>query len=775
MSVYRESLHTAVDAVRLESGLAFSWLGTRSSSSLRGLPKLVDEASAHALLLRQLQQRLYLSFFCSGGVRPAQDGEHVMLPDVRKDADFVNTLSEANSGRGSWRKGHELHGSSERYAILSYKGLMLRAGEGKFRLVSSDSPRESPGVELLFPKEQLGISPGYYMAHSDTEFLCRSPAEILRLYWNLAGETSAHLMASVTERLNGLRLPFELKVMHPALDSQRCDRAVLYLHKADFGRASAELGAIYAAVAPGLRQGVPAFVKRLAPGLGLAENPEAGGSFGKHRALILAQGILAARHRDKSERLSAIEAHFEQRGIDLERPYINAGSRDEYALPSAGLATSALPPCSVARKEADFQTAESALEIAGEIALGLSREALWHRGHCTWVAPEPASTQGEDMLYTTLNATLYRGNTGVAIFLAEAAQLVDDPVLRQTSLGAMRRALRIVREDPNAKNFGLYSGVLGVAMCAARIGVLLDEPGLITEARRLVCGAKGLGDANGEFDIIGGAAGGILALIVIDALTADALSLDLATELGHWLCGTAEYTENACSWKSPTVQAQNNLTGYSHGTAGVAHALAELFVRTGERCFADIARAALEYERSWFDIDLKNWPDFRLGAGRSRSGKAAGTPRHYCSTWCHGAPGIALSRVHAYALLGDQSSKAEAVDALTTTRASVQKSLASETGSLCLCHGLLGNADILHSLAGTLEDAREINQHVAASAIRDAGRSVRKGLHNKGQADGDPGPGLMVGRAGIGYAFLRFANPGTPSLLAVNPRDFSAC
>ena len=46
------------------------------------------------------------------------------------------------------------------------------------------------------------------------------------------------------------------------------------------------------------------------------------------------------------------------------------------------------------------------------------------------------------------------------------------------------------------------------------------------------------------------------------------------------------------------------------------------------------------YERQSFDISQQNWPDFRDGVSTTAA-KVCGL------AWCHGAPGIALSRLKA--------------------------------------------------------------------------------------------------------------------------------
>ena len=83
----------------------------------------------------------------------------------------------------------------------------------------------------------------------------------------------------------------------------------------------------------------PVFVKHLAPGVGLAEEPGGGNSFGTHRCYLLADGIVRGHERglvSADDRLKAVAERFEEAGISLEKPYLNAGSDAEYAFPGGG-------------------------------------------------------------------------------------------------------------------------------------------------------------------------------------------------------------------------------------------------------------------------------------------------------------------------------------------------------------------------------------------------------------------------------------------------------
>ena len=120
----------------------------------------------------------------------------------------------------------------------------------------------------------------------------------------------------------------------------------------------------------------------------------------------------------------------------------------------------------------------------------------------------------------------------------------------------------------------------------------------------------------------------------------DTSLLAFAVRLGDGLLQSADKSDAGYSWKAPASVGRHNLTGFSHGAAGVAYAMLELFRATGDSKYRTAAEEAFNYERHWFDAEAANWPDFREEAGR----RYRNAPRSFAATWCHGAPGIALSR-----------------------------------------------------------------------------------------------------------------------------------
>ncbi|MGH7153333.1 MAG: lanthionine synthetase LanC family protein, partial [Acetobacteraceae bacterium] len=231
--------------------------------------------------------------------------------------------------------------------------------------------------------------------------------------------------------------------------------------------------------------------------------------------------------------------------------------------------------------------------------------------------------------------------------------------------------------------------------------------------------------------------------------------LEWAIRLGEALIATGKRDRTGgLSWRGRDRPGLRALTGYSHGTAGAGIALLELGAAVRDEAFKEAGLGAFAYERRWYSAAQANWPDFRRsGAGRSK------IAQQFSTALCHGAPGIALSRLRAMQLAPFPEIASELHAALgTTSRATVAMLYAPGT-SFCLCHGLAGNADVLNLCANGAVPS--LVWRVAAHCRRTSG--VERA------PSPNAAPGLMLGRSGIGLFYLRLFDPSIPSVLLPYP------
>lgn len=357
-----------------------------------------------------------------------------------------------------------------------------------------------------------------------------------------------------------------------------------------------------------------------------------------------------------------------------------------------------------------------------------------------------------------LGMNLYDGIPGVTLFLAYLGVITQEE--RYTALA--KAALTTLQHKMGRsflKSIGGFNGRGGLIYTLAHLGVLWNEPALLAEAQAVVDLLPAMIDLDEHFDIIGGAAGCIGSLLSLYRCSPSERILAVAIQCGKYLIARAQPMEHGIGWL-PKFGGTKPLTGFSHGAAGIAWMLLELATVTGEERFRKAALDAIAYERSLFRPEVSNWPDLRDFATTLQ---ADNNNQHTCMTaWCHGAPGIGLARLRCLQHLDDTEIRSEINAALKTTMAH------GFGGNHSLCHGDLGNIELLLQASEILDDPQWGHQLNSMAAI------ILDSINQHGWLCGIPlgveSPGLMTGLAGIGYELLRLAEPTlVPSVLVLEP------
>jgi hypothetical protein len=329
---YRDVVAGAVEAVALLSPASFAWFGRPVGVLPAEVEQAMDAESASAYLLHALQQQLYADCYCRGRAAPsADDGSHGL---ARRSEPFVELLAAANTGVGSREPGWRVVEVTEQQLVVQRNGLSLWIAPDEVVERGDGELVAGAHVHVRLPNELRKLSPGFYMVLGDEGFETEQPTPIVRFYWHLASDGAPRLVHALTSRINKARLPFRAKVVNDPARYTRCDAGVLYVHRHDYEAVAPLVRATYRELASGLRAPTPAFAKRLAPGLAVAEDPGDGDSFGMHRMRLLAEGIVAACKlgADTAGAVDVVAERFAEAGLDLDAPYVNPGSPDRYAL-----------------------------------------------------------------------------------------------------------------------------------------------------------------------------------------------------------------------------------------------------------------------------------------------------------------------------------------------------------------------------------------------------------------------------------------------------------
>lgn len=406
-------------------------------------------------------------------------------------------------------------------------------------------------------------------------------------------------------------------------------------------------------------------------------------------------------------------------------------------------------------------------ETAFTIGAGLCRDAIWDGQRCNWLGAsmEPIAGQWR-VVDRSFGPDLYAGTSGMAYFLAHLYRTSREDVVRRTAEGAMRAALSRLEAIPEPARLGFYTGLTGVAFVSFTLGDAFERAEWRDQGLKLLDQVLVLEPEHQGVDVLAGVAGAIPALLSM--ADRDPRVLDRAVVLGDHLCRIASRRDLGWSWDTLGNQAlaKDHLTGFSHGSCGIAWALLELAEVTGAERFREAADEGFRYSRHWFDAAVENWPDLRrmdnflpAGGGSQQAGEQI-----YPIQWCHGAPGAGMARLRAFQLTGDEVRLKEAEAAIRTTCRDLQEGKGQTNFSLC--HGYAGNAELLllaDQMLGKTEYAQAA-RGVGSMGIRRYGQPGHE--WPSGVQGGLGAPGLMLGAAGTGYFYLRLAKPEMfPSIL----------
>ena len=300
-----------------------------------------------SLQLRSFIYGIYYNGSMISALAPDSDTDNLALSKnlentttLGVDLEFYARLHETNSGTGYFDPGWQIiRQENDGYLAVAKGGLTLHIERDRHLTQAERCSNVGDIVAIHLPRNLL--QNGFYMAVSNAgpqvQFNSQGYLETVRVYFNLKSEGAVPIMGSLTRQLNELELPFTFKVLYNPSDYNRYDSGVLYFQKSNSPRFSPILQRLYQENRSYFREEIPLFTKFLAPGLGLAEEPNDKftdqESFGMNRCQIIVNGLLDAYQKGDNSpgcRMTSILQQFSLLGIELNRPYLNANSEDIY-------------------------------------------------------------------------------------------------------------------------------------------------------------------------------------------------------------------------------------------------------------------------------------------------------------------------------------------------------------------------------------------------------------------------------------------------------------
>jgi lantibiotic modifying enzyme len=384
------------------------------------------------------------------------------------------------------------------------------------------------------------------------------------------------------------------------------------------------------------------------------------------------------------------------------------------------------------------------IALAREIGFTLLDEAQrCEDGSLTWGRGFGVDTR------PAIDAGIYNGRSGEALFLAALHAATGESELAQASLQAMGGVRAGVETagyvDRLRQRIGIgLTGIGSLIYALVRIGGFLGRPDLVDDAQCLAAAiTSGAIRRDSSCDVFGGSAGALLGLLaLVEAGVQDAI--DGAVRCAEHLLET-RVLDAVSGHRTWQTRADGCWAGFAHGASGIAHALLRLHARVGERRYYDAAMEAFAFERSLYRPEGRNWPAYR-----------AQPSKEMLSGWCHGAPGVGLSRLAALAGAESEDKTTLSADLVLAVEQVTSDPLRPPHN---LCCGTLARFELLAE-AGRGLGIQSLSELADALARGLAFHIERHGHHDAPPDGPDPdGPGLWQGLAGTGYELLRAARP----------------
>ena len=282
---------------------------------------------------------------------------------------------------------------------------------------------------------------------------------------------------------------------------------------------------------------------------------------------------------------------------------------------------------------------------------------------------------------------LYDGIAGIVLFLAKYLDRYQDSSCRQDVEKIYKLAIEKLKkytdlrceqnEVPEPLATGLYDGESSIVYVYLILYEITGQEKWIKNAQKHFEIVAKLLPKDENMDYLSGNAGAIVAAMKLYQLTGEIEYCTAAIETEKDLWKKGQRMEVGYGWKLKNLKYP--LSGLSHGNSGFLMAYVELYKMTYDQEYLKKIKVLLSYEDILYSEDLKNWIDLRDPDGR----------KTMCG-WCHGAPGILLSRMSIMDILPDDKQiKKDILRAVSTLFHNEREK------KICLCHGMTGNLLIM--------------------------------------------------------------------------------
>lgn len=274
--------------------------------------------------LRQALGNTLYDVLHAGRAEPEGAGPRSLRDPVLEERLVAAVPHERTASSGTY-----LGRAEDTGAVVVLDGVRVRVPDDRL----GPLPAAGEPVAVQLPAARAGLSPGFFLVDGSRGTRARGGAT-LRVYVHLSGPDAAPAAwAAVLGGLEDLGVPYRAKVLSARRLYPRRDAVVVYLGPSTWW--AAERLSEQLADVDGLAEDVSAFGTPLAPGLATAWEPDdprpgqGGLSFGQHRSLAVAEGLVAhATSPEGPDRETAVAHALREANVDPARPARNLDSPD---------------------------------------------------------------------------------------------------------------------------------------------------------------------------------------------------------------------------------------------------------------------------------------------------------------------------------------------------------------------------------------------------------------------------------------------------------------
>lgn len=371
----------------------------------------------------------------------------------------------------------------------------------------------------------------------------------------------------------------------------------------------------------------------------------------------------------------------------------------------------------------------------------------------------------DQLINSNSGNTIYSGKAGAIIYLIE----LYDQTGEKEILDKILQIEEIIRSELKSslyQSYSFYSGNMGISYMYLQLYKLLKDPYYLDVSKNIAKHSKNhlaiIKDP--VIDLLNGVSGTMLGLLHLlnDGIEEPWIIRDIEFYI-KYILSNAEVYEYGIAWDR-SHKVNQCLTGFSHGACGIGFVFNEIYRLTKIEVFRKVAYLSFDYENKHFDTESQNWLDFRKNAIDKNeidlfkyNAKLKNidffSKRKTMTAWCHGSPGILLSRLnHDYEEENFQSSLNKIIESLDNVT------------NHSICHSSIGNALCL------MEIYQKIESNIVKKRITDKILSLSNYLidfynNNHKFLDGYPlnykktsnSYNLFMGELGVMY-FLLMSN-----------------